>query len=421
MRAAHRRPSRCIMCWVDLSIFSKVPPDGADKGERQEQCRRRVAPASPRAKAFARLRRAESLSLAWPRESNQEKASLLGTCRATPDKSVSRGRAFRQHIAPYADEKASASLPIPLRACRPRLTASQGGEDRKQRPQQEQQQGEKGKNEEQRAMVIAEAIAKNELCARLLTFPPLCSGGRAEDQPEGWPAWMPASLASVHGWTVDKPRSPDANLLGPKAREARKAGWPFSWLLLFGHAKTSDSPSEGGRNRSSLLVCKATEMHRKKTLDSRFRGNDGWWGSGQRLAHGTFPSPLPRRPGGKKRISPRVAGIDAGQFGVSPWMDCRQTPQPGREPLGLQAREAPKRGGLSLGYFSLARQREATRPPQEDEAGSCLLLNVVEKVEMDDRVRDGYAPPRFCRNERQECQTGLPSQPRKGPQKCHLF
>jgi len=28
----------------------------------------------------------------------KEKATLLGACRAAPDKSVSRGRAFRQHI-----------------------------------------------------------------------------------------------------------------------------------------------------------------------------------------------------------------------------------------------------------------------------------------------------------------------------------
>jgi hypothetical protein len=79
----------------------------------------------------------------------------------------------------------------------------------------------------------------------------------------------------------------------------------------------------------------------------------------------TFPSPLQRRPGGGS--ARRVAGMDAGQFGVSPWMDCRQTPQPGRVPPGPTAREARKRGGLSLGYFSLATQREVTRPPKEDE------------------------------------------------------
>ena len=47
------------------------------------------------------------------------------------------------------------------------------------------------------AMAITKAIAKpNALRALLLIFTPLCSGGRAEEKPEGWPARMPASLAS---------------------------------------------------------------------------------------------------------------------------------------------------------------------------------------------------------------------------------
>ncbi len=78
-----------------------------------------------------------------------------------------------------------------------------------------------------------------------------------------------------------------------------------------------------------------------------------------------LPSPLQRRPGGGS--ARRVARMDASQFGVSPWMDCRQTPQPGRVPPGPTAREARKRGGLSFGYFSLAKQRKVTRPPKEDE------------------------------------------------------
>src|SRR6185437_12303584 len=61
---------------------------------------------------------------------SKEKATLLGACRAPPDKSVSRGRAFRQDSCP--GEKAPASMPSPLRACRPRLTASHGREDQDQ-------------------------------------------------------------------------------------------------------------------------------------------------------------------------------------------------------------------------------------------------------------------------------------------------
>ena len=79
---------------------------------------------------FVLLRRASySLSLARERVT-RERGTLLGACRAPPDKSVSRGRAFRQDSCP--GEKAPASMPTPLRACRPRLTASQGGEDQGQ-------------------------------------------------------------------------------------------------------------------------------------------------------------------------------------------------------------------------------------------------------------------------------------------------
>jgi len=41
-----------------------------------------------------------------------------------PGKSVSRCRAFRQHILPW--RKGIGIVPIPLRACRPQLTAAQG-------------------------------------------------------------------------------------------------------------------------------------------------------------------------------------------------------------------------------------------------------------------------------------------------------
>jgi hypothetical protein len=100
--------------------------------------------------------------------------------------------------------------------------------------------------------------------------------------------------------------------------------------------------------------------------------------------------PLPSAAAAGRRKSPK-----GGRHGCRPvWrqgrMPCRQTPQSGREPHGPTAREARKRGGLSLGYFSLlrascpspfgpaspfapvpdgrvAKQREVTRPPQEDE------------------------------------------------------
>jgi hypothetical protein len=48
-----------------------------------------------------RLRRASDFLLNGQEKVTKEKATLLGACRAAPDKSVSRGRAFRQGILPW--------------------------------------------------------------------------------------------------------------------------------------------------------------------------------------------------------------------------------------------------------------------------------------------------------------------------------
>jgi hypothetical protein len=85
--------------------------------------------------------------------------------------------------------------------------------------------------------------------------------------------------------------------------------------------------------------------------------------------------PLKRRAGGGK--ARRVACMDASQFGVSPWMDCRQTPQPDREPCGQDARKARKRGGLSLWLLSLwPRKEKVTRSPLAIESSCSEALRV---------------------------------------------
>ena len=90
----------------------------------------------------------EQLSLEWPRESHQRKARLLGACRAAPDKSVSRGRAFdrasgnRSCVAPASmpspalTKRSRHPCRLPCGPCRPGLTASQGNEDQRQRQRQ---------------------------------------------------------------------------------------------------------------------------------------------------------------------------------------------------------------------------------------------------------------------------------------------
>ena len=143
-------------------------------------------------------------------------------------------------------------------------------------------------------------------------------------------------------------------------------------------------------------------------MDSRVRGNDG---SGACEPHNAKRAHIPSEAAtGRRKMPVRVASMEAGQFGVSPWMDCRQTPQPGRVPPGPMAREARKRGGLSLGYFSLATQREVTRPPKEDEK---LLLWIrgrrrTAKIKMDSRVHgnDGSG------SQRRESSEGRPGKQR---------
>ncbi len=88
-------------------------------------------------------------------------------------------------------------------------------------------------------------------------------------KPEGWPVGRP----------VDKPRSPPANLPGDSP-EGVASGWPFSWLLLFGHAKRSD-PLPGraaeARGRRASWRKQLTQKPGAKSLDSSFRWNDELW------------------------------------------------------------------------------------------------------------------------------------------------
>src|SRR5690606_39697801 len=62
-----------------------------------------------------------------------------------------------------------------------------------------------------------------------------------------------------------------------------------------------------------------------------------------------------------RRISPQGRAHDARAFAAGAGMHRQRTPQPPREPAGQDARRAPRRGALSLGYFSLGTQREVAR------------------------------------------------------------
>ena len=85
-------------------------------------------------------------------------------------------------------------------------------------------------------------------------------------------------------------------------------------------------------------------------------------------------APMQWRSGGDKArracpgLDPGVARRDASQLAASPGMDCQPTPEPLRGVAGQDARRPLHRGGLSLGYFSLATQREVTRSPKASES-----------------------------------------------------
>ena len=55
-------------------------------------------------------------------------------------------------------------------------------------------------------------------------------------KPEGWAQWIAPSLASVQGWTVDKPRSHFANSEGRKPVE-RRFGVAFLWAIFLWPSK----------------------------------------------------------------------------------------------------------------------------------------------------------------------------------------
>jgi hypothetical protein len=88
-------------------------------------------------KRFERLRRASHFSLLAQRKVTKREGTPLGACRASPGKSVSRGRAFRPDSCPGEKESTSVSTPA-CAACRPRLTAAQGyeGQERGARAKQ---------------------------------------------------------------------------------------------------------------------------------------------------------------------------------------------------------------------------------------------------------------------------------------------
>ena len=213
----------------------------------------------------------------------KEKATPLGACRAMPGKSVSRGRAFRPDSCP--DEKASTSMSMPAsRPDRPRLTAAQGSEERPLSPALSPAKRGRGSQELPRRELFAVAQPLRTECAPRWRAPlrgPLCSGGRAEEKPAGWPAWMPASLSSAQDVLSTNPVA-RTRTLRTGCPQGAEAGWPSLWLLSLGHPRESSSRSAGVRKLLPWLFksiaaeavptkSKSTAHDRRKSLVDRVR------------------------------------------------------------------------------------------------------------------------------------------------------
>ena len=135
------------------------------------------------------------------------------------------------------------------RPCRPRLTASQGSEDQRQRQTQTQTQTQT-QQQQMQLLLHLQAAGVVTLCsgarerAALDLHSPVQrrAGGGSARRVTGR---MPVSLASVHGWTVDKPRRPHADFAGIHARKARKrGGLSFGYFSLATQRKVTRPPKE---------------------------------------------------------------------------------------------------------------------------------------------------------------------------------
>ena len=72
---------------------------------------------------------------------------------------------------------------------------------------------------------------------------PLCSGGVAQEKPEGWLAWMRASLLPAHGCAVNKPPEQLCAVGGQDARRPLMwGGLLFGYFLLATQEKVTRSP-----------------------------------------------------------------------------------------------------------------------------------------------------------------------------------
>ena len=124
-----------------------------------------------------RLRRASHFTLAWPRESDQREGHPAWRTRDPGRAAGHRG----PHYPERRDQQPDQEHPSP-------------------QPSPRQGRGEGANTSSSALRSLSQSrsgcVPSAGHDGPLLYRGPLCSGGRVEDQPAGWSAWMPTSLSS---------------------------------------------------------------------------------------------------------------------------------------------------------------------------------------------------------------------------------
>jgi hypothetical protein len=260
---------------------------------------------------------------------------------------------------PVLTTNARASLPAPLRAFRPRPTTSDGTRERASCAQKIKQQPKRRRVRPAPALslllsikvLLSSAIARPCTDSRFFASRS-CTCLSAQDARQRGPcAAAKVRRKRPEGWATGRgpvrcrrrrrrQRTPGAPSRSRRAGcpETAVPGWPFFWLLFFGHAKKSD-PLAWRRAENRQGRRPPTKQHPTNIVTQAER-------AGRR----------PRGPCAAAKV--RREKPEGWATGRGP-VRCRRRrrrqrtpPERLREVVGQDARRPRYRGGLSFGYFS---------------------------------------------------------------------
>jgi hypothetical protein len=123
------------------------------------------------------------------------------------------------------------------------------------------------------------------------------------------------------GCPVEKPLRPFTNLAGIHACQAHPFGCPFSWLLLFGHAKRSDSVAPRPKAPQAIPHTLRNQTPRNVGVRLRLTTNLRNVQTNIPARFAPHPSPLPKRGEGATSwhqhcSHPRIPGTDPPEVSV---------------------------------------------------------------------------------------------------------